>query len=117
FRVRAGIVDRGFIHQCPQVRAGDAFGEMQLFGVRKRSRKPLLLVESDRIDDERLAVPPANRMAEERRAQILTRWMGASVHIDDAPRVRSGDIQQKDALQLRDVDDFKAGSIEESGAA
>src|SRR5687768_5762901 len=90
---------------------------MQLFGVRKRSGKPLLLVESDRINDERVALPPADGMAEERRPQIVTRWMWAAVQVDDTPRVRPGDVQQKDALQLRGVDNLKPGSVEESRPA
>src|SRR6188474_3650702 len=90
---------------------------MQACGVRKRSGKPLLLIESNRINDERVALPPADGMPEERRPQILTRWMRAAVQVDDAPGVRPGDVQQKDALQLRDIDDFKTGSVEESRPA
>src|SRR6185436_16246336 len=56
-------------------------------------------------------------MAEERRPQRLTRWMGASVHVDDAPRVRAGDVQQEDALLFGYVDDLKTRSVEKPRAA
>jgi hypothetical protein len=76
---------------------------------------PLFLVEAHRIDDERIAVPAADGVAEIGRPQIG--WMLTGIGVDHAPRVWSGDVEDEDALLLRDLDDLEAGGVEESRSA
>src|SRR4026209_1126344 len=43
--------------------------------------------------------------------------MLTAIGVDRAPRVRSGDVEDEDALLLRDFDDLEAGGVEESRSA
>src|SRR5258706_9395279 len=43
--------------------------------------------------------------------------MRAPVHVDDAPGVRPGDVEDVDLLLVGHVDDFKSRRVEESGSA
>ena len=85
---------------------------MKLLGRRIRSGDPLLLVESDRVDDQRIPLPMTDGMAQERRSQIITRWMLASIHIDHTPGMRARNIQDENALQVGRVDNLKTRRIE-----
>ena len=71
----------------PHVRPRPALDRVQLLGVRRAlAIEPELVVEADRVDDERvLAFPAADRMAEPRRIEL--RRMLAAVHEDLAVAV------------------------------
>jgi hypothetical protein len=60
---------------------------------------PEILIETGRIDDQRVAIPTANRISIRTRRQIP--GMNLRVHIYDAHGVRSADIHDVNPLKLR----------------
>src|SRR6185312_1456106 len=68
--------------------------------------EPEPLVEADRVDDERVAVPVPDRVPVPARLEILR--MLAPVQVDDAPAMRRADVQEQDFLRLRQIDDLDA---------
>src|SRR5437660_3626643 len=62
--VDGGIVDGHFVRQRFQCRPGDALRHVELLARRVGAGNPLLLVEADRIDAERVAVPTPDGMSE-----------------------------------------------------
>src|SRR5215208_427358 len=56
-RVGSLIVDRRLVSQCLQPGPGDPLDKVQLFSCRITAGNPLLLVEADRVDDQRVALP------------------------------------------------------------
>src|SRR6185312_4601795 len=112
--IDAGVVDGEFVGQRPQVRTGDALDHVELVGGRIRARDPLLLVEPDGVDDERVPAPAADRVAEIGGPEAGR--MRAAVHVDHAPRVRARDVDDVDLLLFRALDDLESRSGEESVA-
>src|SRR5437764_1230339 len=71
---RLGIVHDHFVRDVPEVRARETLNEVQLIAVRVADRvEPRLVVEVDRVDDERVAFPMADRIAEPRRDAVSVR--------------------------------------------
>src|SRR5687768_5173473 len=73
--VGAGIVDRHFVPERVEVGAGDALDHVELIGMHhpeRTARHPESFVETDRVDDQRVFLPPAHRMTEIGRIHILT---------------------------------------------
>src|SRR5262245_66636557 len=66
------------IGERAHVRTLKALGHVQLLGRRIRPDDPLLLVEADGVDHERVAVPAADGVTEIRRAQVVTARMRAA---------------------------------------
>ena len=58
------------LHARAVRRLRDALGQMQLLGCWIGTRHPLLLIEADGIDDERVALPMSDGMPEERGTQV-----------------------------------------------
>ncbi len=64
-RVGFRIVDGRFVLQRVVVGPRDVFDDVERVGVREAgASEPELLIEADRVDDERVAVPLAGRIAE-----------------------------------------------------
>src|ERR1700730_5789566 len=62
--IRFRIVNRNVNDQSVVLGASDAFYYMELIGVWKASAvKPRLVIESYRIDHQRVALPPSDRIA------------------------------------------------------
>ena len=68
---------------------------------------PEALVEADRIDHQRVALPPADRVAVVGRRQIL--GVLAAVHVDRAEGMRAADVEDVGHLLVRELDEF--GSV------
>ena len=66
------------------------------------------LIESDGVDDERIAFPVADRVPHVGRVPVVARRMRPSVHEDFAPAARTTSGQDEDTLQLRLIDDLEA---------
>src|SRR6185437_6871500 len=63
-RVRAGIIERGFVLELIEIRARDVLDEMRLGGVGDPfAREPETLVEPNRVDHERVALPVTDRVS------------------------------------------------------
>src|SRR5262245_49908743 len=88
---------------------------MKLLGVGSLSAVyPHTFVESDRVDNERIAFPPTDGVPVVSERQVF--GMLFQIHIDNAESVWPSDIHDVDALQfthLHDVDSI--GSCELSG--
>ena len=70
--VRAGVDDRRLDLHRAQVESRVALDRMQLLRVRMSGKiEPEALVESDRIDDQRVSIPATDRMPIPGRVQIL----------------------------------------------
>ncbi|PYR98607.1 MAG: hypothetical protein DMG12_22525 [Acidobacteria bacterium] len=80
--------------------------------IRIRSGRPQFFVETDRIDHQRVALPASDGMAQESRPHIIAAGMRATIHINDPPGVRPGDVEDEDTLEFGHVHDLKAGCIE-----
>ena len=88
-------------------RARELFDDVQLIGVRMpRVVDPRRLVEADDVDDERVGFPPADRMPQIGRVEIVALRVRAAVHVDLAPDVRRALERQDDALLLRQLKDL-----------
>src|SRR5687768_17510540 len=106
-RIRAGIVGRQLITHPGQVGSSDPFDRVQLFGMRRGAAiHPEALVEALGIDDQRVAFPPADRMAVVGRSEVLR--MAAAIHINRPEGVRAADIEDIDSIQLGQLDDLDA---------
>ena len=66
----------------------------------KLSLNPVLSI------DERVAFPPADRVAVVARLQVVR--MRAAVHVDRAERVRAADVEDVEPLELRHLDELDA---------
>ena len=81
-RQRAGIFEDDVIEERAVVRARVALDDVELLGVRRAAAiEPELVVEADRIDDERVAFPVTDRVSEPRGNKTLR--VLAAVHADD----------------------------------
>src|ERR1700686_5164913 len=91
FGVGARIENRGFNHKSPQVLTRITFDGMQLVGMRMAfSVEPKAVVESDRVDYERVAIPSADGIAVPTRPPVGFRRMRAAVDADLAVTVDVG---------------------------
>src|SRR5579884_2027736 len=80
-RVVDGIVDRDLAHERAEVLARPALDRVQLLAVRVAPEiEPELVVEADRVDDQRVALVPADRVAVPRGIEI--RGVLPAVHED-----------------------------------
>ena len=100
-RIRALVVDRDFVFDSVHVDARVALDEMQEPRVRHPVPEgPEFLVEPDGVDDERVAFPVADRIAEVAGVQIVVRRMlPARLHRDPFP-VAVLAIDHEDAVVL-----------------
>src|SRR5580765_2871865 len=74
FPKRTLIVERDLDLEMPEVGTPHALGDVQLVAVRLAVEiQPAAIVKSDRVDDERVAVPGADRVTEPVRTD--RRWM------------------------------------------
>src|SRR5262249_49488008 len=112
FRVSAGIVDRVFVRKRFEIGPGDALGQVELRRGWIRSYDPLLLVEANRIHNQGVAFPLADGVAEICRPKVIPCGMRTPIGIDHAPRMGTGNAENKDALQFRNVDDLKTRRVE-----
>src|SRR6266516_1583058 len=107
-RICAGIVDCRFVVQRTFVRTREPFGDMHLVRVGVSVViEPRPFVEAHHIDNEGIAFPITNGVAEP--GLPLDRFalqMRTSIHVDLAPNVRSSLEDHNDSLQFRLLDDF-----------
>ena len=68
-RKGSGVFVGSLEFEVPQVRAADPCGHLQLFGVRKAAGRPSLIVKTDRVNNQRVALPLAGRVTEPCRVQ------------------------------------------------
>ena len=77
------------------------------FGVRQPATvEPERFVEADGVDDERVALPPADRVTVEARRQVSR--VRPPVHVDGPIGVRSADVEDVDPLHFRQLDELDA---------
>src|SRR6185503_8755194 len=62
---------------------------------------PEALVVPGRLDVERVAFPPADRVTVERRREIG--GMRAAIHVDHSIRMRSANVEDEDLLQFSEL--------------
>src|SRR5919106_4549409 len=95
-RPRSWILEGEIEVERPVVDARPPFNRMELLGVWCPARiEPELVVVADGIDDERIAVPPADGVAPPRRERV--RRMRTTVHVNDTVRsCVTGFMQQID---------------------
>src|SRR5690606_8550244 len=80
------------------VHAREALDRMHLLRMRQTAAvEPEPLVEAHAVDDERAALPPADRVTVVRRRQVLR--MRAAVHVHGAEGVRAADIEDVEPLR------------------
>src|SRR5438034_9993579 len=107
-RICAGIVDCRFVVQRTFVRTREPFGDMHLVRVGVSVViEPRPFVEAHHIDNEGIAFPITNGVAEP--GLPLDRFalqMRTSIYVDLAPNVRSSLDDHNDSLQFRLLDDF-----------
>src|SRR5262245_56339183 len=88
FRVRARIVDRDLVVQRIEIRPREALRQAQQVRVRQPAvREPEILVESGRLDDERVAFPSAAAAAVVERVVVVAADLAAilaAVEVDDS---------------------------------
>src|SRR5687767_8151483 len=85
-RIGSRIVNRDVVSQRVQVRTGEPLHEVQRLGVRQTAiSQPEALVEADRIDDERVLFPPADRAAVVTGNGFGRLPLRPAVGVDDAP--------------------------------
>src|SRR6266850_7101029 len=111
--VRSRVVDGHLVRECFEVRAGNALDKVQLVRARICPIQPLFLVETYGVDHQRVTFPLAGGVTQIGRAQIITGWVRASVHVNDPPGMRSGDVEYEDTLQLRHIYNLKPRCIKE----
>src|ERR1017187_8145429 len=58
----------------------------------------------------------ADGVAEEGGAKVGSGGMRATIHVDDAPGMRAGDVEDENLFLFRNVDKFEAGSVKERRA-
>src|SRR5262245_35076367 len=86
-RVGAGIVEREVVDERPEVRAREPLDGVELLRVRGTAAvEPELVVVADGIDDERVALPTADRVAVPARKQVVR--MLAAIHVHNTMRAR-----------------------------
>ena len=85
-RVRAGVVDRDFVDESSEILSGVPFDRVESFGVGMPDEiEPELVIESDRIHDQRVALEVPDRMAVPGWIEII--WMLVHIHEDLAVAV------------------------------
>src|SRR5207249_6583880 len=111
-RVRARIVDGEFDLHDVHFRAREPLDQMQFFSVRRAlALHPELFVEADRVDDERVSFPMTHGMPVVTGREILR--MRTTIHINHTERLRSGDIEDVDAAEIRIIDDLRPARRDE----
>src|SRR3989442_899590 len=81
---------------------------MKLVGMRQRVPvHPRLFIETDRIDDQRIPLPVADRMAVVARYEIFSGRMGPPVEINGLKVVGPAVVENIDALLLRHFQDLE----------
>src|SRR4030095_237041 len=91
--VRTWIVDRYFVRKRSEIGPGNALGKMEFVGRGIAAGEPLLFVEADCVNDERVTFPFAHGVSQVRRTQRIACRMRPSIHIDHSPGMRASDIQ------------------------
>jgi hypothetical protein len=95
--VGAGIVNRDLVFDRIRIGASETLAEMKLVGRGEAiAVEPEALVETDRVDDERIAFPMADRMPVIGRNKLLRVW--AAIHEDSSERVWTADIENEDSF-------------------
>src|SRR5262245_12483904 len=103
-RVGAGILDGDLVLHRVEISARKPLDQFQLVGVGKASvGEPEVLVESPRVDDQRLTLPFSHSAAVIQRVVIVTAHltgMGAPVQVDDAVVAVSAANQDENPLAV-----------------
>jgi len=95
--VGAGVVNRDLVFDRIRVGASETLDEMKLVGRGEAvAVEPEALVETDRVDDERIAFPMADRMPVIGRNKLLRVCL--AIHEDRSERVRTADIENEDSF-------------------
>src|SRR2546427_536625 len=93
--IRPGIIDSNLVDQRSHVLSRPAFDGVKLFRMRVAAKiEPELVIESDRVDHQRVAFPSPDRMSIPRRVRIL--WMLPAIHEDLAVAVNVALEQEED---------------------
>src|SRR4029453_15735233 len=99
FRVPARIGDGHLVEELAELRTTITFDGVQLLGVRVAGKvEPELVVEADRVDDERVAFESSDRVAVPRRIGICR--MRTAVH-EDLPVAVDVALEQEEHVRGR----------------
>lgn len=102
-----GIFQDKAVLQVVPVQAGEIFDHVGLLGMRQAAAlEPEFGVVTHGIDHEGVSLPPANVVAVV--VMFKIRRVRTTIHVDLAPGVGAADIEDEDALQRRNIDDFHA---------
>src|SRR5205814_137548 len=83
--------------------------QVKTVGMRQRvAIHPNTLVETDRVDDKRVAFPMTDRMTVIARHEILATRVWTPIHIDRVKRVWSAVVEYKNALRLGLIEDLES---------
>src|SRR2546425_2357529 len=69
-RKGSGVFVGSLEFEVPKVRPADPCGHLQLFGVRKAAGRPSLIIKTDRVNNQRVALPLAGGVTEPCRVQV-----------------------------------------------
>src|SRR4030095_4401897 len=99
--VGAGIIDRHFVSNGVEVRAGKGFDGVKSVGVRHafQIRNPHSFVVSDGIDNKRIAFEMPDAVSVVTGSEIL--WMTTAVQVNGAEAMRSTGLKDDELLQFR----------------
>src|SRR5690606_14426879 len=104
-RVRARIVDGDLVVDHALVDARKPLDGVHLLRMRQAPAiEPEAFVEARAVDDERIALPPADRVAVIARREIG--GVRASVHVHGAEGVRPADIEDVEPLLVGQIDEL-----------
>src|SRR5205085_2066653 len=103
-RVCARIVDGDLVFQCVEIGASEALNHVKLLGMRQPAvSEPELLVEHLGIDDERISVPRASRVAIVQRIVSISSSVArlrTAICINEVPIVVPATLNQKNASEV-----------------
>src|SRR5262249_13827420 len=88
-RKSSGVFVGGLEFEVPQVRAADPCGHLQLFSVGKATGRPSFIVKTDRVNNQRVALPLAGRVTEPCRVQVC-RMIAVQKNLAEGGRVTLG---------------------------
>src|SRR5467141_1795412 len=100
--VRLGVIDDDLLLQSIMVQSAVTLGKVHLFAARiPREIGPHVVVETNRFDNERVSLPPANRVPQPTGVWIFGKW--PPVGPDGAPNVELLEEHEHPARNLNDL--------------
>src|SRR4029077_10457920 len=100
--IRLGVIHDDLQFQCVAIQSPVAFRQVHLLATRiSIGIDPWLVIESDRVDHKRVALPLAHRIAEPTRIWIF--WQGSSIGPNGAPKVKFFEEHENSSRNLNDL--------------